>query len=89
MSATLEAEVLLGDDMEKWLQSDHGRYMLAGFEAYEQDALEALARVSPWRWRRVAQLQERVRLARRFQEIASEAIVGGRQALAQIEQPQE
>lgn len=82
---TLEAEVLLGDDMAKWLESDHGQYMVAGFEAYEQDAIEALTKVWPWRWRRIAQLQERIRLARRFSQIAAEAVISGRQALEHLQ----
>lgn len=81
---TLEAEIVLGDDMEKWLQSDQGRYMVAGFESYEAEAVEALTKVWPWRWRRIAQLQERIRLARRFSQIAAEAVVNGQQALQAI-----
>ena len=83
--STLEAEVVLGDDMDKWLQSDHGRYMVAGFDAYEQQALEQLTRIWPWRWRRIAQLQERIRLARRFSQIAAEAVLNGQQAMQNLQ----
>lgn len=86
---TLTAEVLLGDDVAKWLETDVGRYMAAGFESEEQEALDQLATVHPWRWRKIAQLQERIRLARRFSTMAAEAIICGRQALDQLEHPQE
>lgn len=82
---TLFAEAVLGKDVEEWLKSDVGRYMLAGFEEYEQDALEELAKVLPWRRRRILQLQERIRLARKFKSLAAEMIHTGRQALQQLE----
>ena len=71
------------------LETDPGRYMAAGFEAYEQDAIEQLAKVWPWRWRRIAQLQERIRIARRFSSLAAEAIIAGRQAIQELETPPE
>lgn len=82
--STLEGEVVLGDDMAKWLESNQGQYMVAGFAAYEQEALDALTRVWPWRWRRIAQLQERIRLARHFSQIAAQAVVTGQQALQHL-----
>lgn len=85
----LTAEILLGDDFQKWLESDVGKYMVAGFEAYEREAQEKLVSIWPWRWRRIAQLQERVRLARKFQAIAAQAIIAGRQALQDLETPPE
>lgn len=86
---TLQAEVVLGDDIAKWLETNPGRYMAAGFEAYERDAMDRLANVSPWRWMKIAQLQERIRLARRFSSIAAEAIIAGRQAMQELETPPE
>lgn len=86
---TLHAEIVLGDDIAKWLETDAGRYMAAGFEAYEHEALEQLARIWPWRWKRIAQLQERIRIARRFSSLAAEAIIAGRQALQELETPPE
>jgi hypothetical protein len=82
---TLYAEAILGKDMEEWLKSDVGRFMLAGFEEDEQEAIDALSRVWPWRWRRIIQLQERIRTARKFKGLAAEMIVTGKQALQQLE----
>lgn len=82
---TLYAEAILGKDVEEWLKSDVGRYMLAGFEEYENEALEALSKVHPWRRQRIVQLQERIRLARTFKSLAAEMIHTGKQALQQLE----
>jgi hypothetical protein len=82
---TLYAEAILGKDMEEWLKSDVGRYMLEGFEEYEREALEDLAKVHPWRRRKIVQLQERIRMARKFKSLAAEMIHTGRQALQQLE----
>ena len=82
----LYAEAILGKDVEEWLQSDVGRYALAGVEREEQEALEALAKVWPWRWRRIMQLQERLRRCRQFKCWMAEMITTGRQALQQLEE---
>lgn len=86
---TLGAEVSLGEEFEEWLESNVGRYMVAGFEAYEQEAQESLCSIWPWRKWRIVQLQERVKLARKFQAIAAEAIIRGRQAQQDLETPPE
>jgi hypothetical protein len=82
----LYAEAILGKDVEEWLKSDVGRYMLAGFEEEEREALESLSKIFPWRWRRIMQLQERVRLVRKFKSLAGEMIMTGRQALQTLDQ---
>lgn len=86
---TQQAEILLGDDIEKFLKSDPGRYLVAGIEEYEREAMIDLATVSPWRRRKITQLQERVRLARRIVSLLGEAIVAGKQALEQVTAPEE
>lgn len=82
---TLYAEAILGKDVEEWLKSDVGRYMVAGFEADEREAMDTLAKVHPWRWRKITQLQERIRMARTFRSLAAEMIITGKQALQQLE----
>lgn len=88
-SPVQQAEILLGDDVEKFLQSDVGRYLIAGIEEYEKEATEDLLKVWPWRRARIAQLQERVRLSRRVVSLLGEAIVAGKQALEQVIAPTE
>ena len=86
---TQQAEILLGDDIEKFLQSDPGRYLIAGIEQYEKEALEALSEVAPWRRKKISQLQERVHLSRKIVALLGEAIVAGKQALEQVTAPEE
>lgn len=86
---TLYAEAILGKDAEEWLNSDLGRYVLARVEEEEREALEAMADVSPWRRRRIQQLQSQLWRARSFKGWLGEMIVAGRQALQQLETPPE
>lgn len=86
---TLVAEAMLGRDAEEFLASDLGRFMLARAEEEEQDALNALARISPWRRRRIAELQAKLWRARSFKQWLGELIQAGRQATQQLESPPE
>lgn len=83
---TLIAEAILGKDAEEFLNTDLGRFMLARADAEEREALEALASVSPWRRRRIAQLQTQLWRARSFREWLTDLITTGRQALEQMEE---
>lgn len=88
-SETLKAEVALGQEFEKWLASDVGQYMVAGFEHDKEEAQTALAKVWPWRKWRIVQLQERIRLANKFESLVAQAIIAGRQAQEDLETPPE
>lgn len=81
----LFAEAILGQDAEEFLKTDLGRYMLARAEEEEQEALDALGKVSPWRRRRIQQLQAKLWRARSFKGWLGEMIVAGKQALQQLE----
>jgi hypothetical protein len=81
----LYAEAILGKDAEEFLRTDLGRYLLERVEEEEKDAMEALANTSPWRRRRIVDLQAKVWRARSFKSWISELIVTGRQALQQLE----
>jgi hypothetical protein len=85
----LYAEAVLGKDAEEFLKSDIGRIMLARAEEEESEALEALAGVSSWRRRRIAELQARIWRARSFKQWLTELVVTGRQALQQLETPED
>jgi hypothetical protein len=85
----LYAEAVLGKDAEEFLKSDIGRIMLARAEEEENEALEALASVASWRRRRIAELQARIWRARSFKQWLTELVVTGRQALQQLETPED
>lgn len=81
----LYAEAILGQDAEEFLKSELGRYLLARSEEEETEALEALAKVAPWRRRKIAELQAKLWRARSFRSWLGEMIVTGKQALQQLE----
>lgn len=81
----LYAEAILGKDAEEWLNTDLGRYVVGRIEQDEQEALEALATVLPWRRRKMQELQNRVWRARQLKGYLTELLVTGRQALSQLE----
>lgn len=82
---TLYAEATLGKDAEEFLLSDLGRYLVARAEEEEQEALNALSKVSSFRRRRILELQAQVWRARQFKSWLGEMIVTGQQALQQLE----
>lgn len=85
---TLLAEGMLGADAEEFLNTDLGRYMLARADEEEREALEALAKIRPWLTsrRRIAELQAKLWRARSFRGWLSEMIIGGRQAIQQLDE---
>lgn len=83
----LYAEAMLGRDAEEFIGSDLGRYMIGRAEQEEREAMELLAKVSPWRRRRIAELQNRIRLAQRFKGWLAELVHIGKQAMDQLETP--
>lgn len=84
----LYAEAMLGKDAEEFLTGDLGRYMLARANEEEREAAEQLATVSPWRRRRIQQLQAQLWRARSFKEWLTELVITGQQALQQLESPE-
>lgn len=82
----LFAEAMIGKDAEEFLASDIGRYVLGRAEQEESDAVEMLARVSPWRRSRITQLQNEIWRARAFKGWLAELVITGHQALSQLEE---
>ena len=85
MTDPLYAEAMLGKDAEEFWQSDIGRYILGRIEEEEKEAVEILVKVSPWRRRRIMELQSRISRAQSIKGWFSELIISGRQALEQLE----
>jgi hypothetical protein len=83
--SVLYAEAILGKDAEEALGRDIVRYMLGCAEREEAEALEALAKVSSWRRRRIAELQAQIWRARSFKTWLYELVHAGNQALEQLE----
>lgn len=86
MSDVLMAEAVLGRDAQDFIASDLGRYILGRCKQEKADALEQLARVSPWRRNRIRQLQNAVWRAEAVSGWLVELISAGRQAETVLEE---
>lgn len=77
----LIAEAILGKDAEEFINSDIGQYMIGAAEQEAQEAYESLKGVSPWRRRRIQELQNRIWKAESFKVWLAELVTSGRQAM--------
>lgn len=75
-----------GKEVEHFLQSDIGDFLVKRSEEEIAEAVQALKTVSPWRRRRIAELQARIQIAERFQLWLADAIAAGHNALSQLEE---
>jgi hypothetical protein len=92
---TALAEAQLSIEVEKFLDTDIGRYILGCREQDEKDALEKLVEFDPYKYNNLgelqtafAKIQENVLIARKVHGYLSDAIIRGNQAeeiLAAIE----
>jgi len=89
MNPALVAQAMLGKDAEEFLNTDLGRYLVGCAEQEIADATEKLVRVSPWRRRRIVDLQSQIWRAQSFQTWLAEIITTGRQAIETLEQKDE
>lgn len=85
----LWAEAVLGRDAQDFLTSDVGRYIVGRAQIEKAAALEALARVSPWRRNRIRQLQNEVWRAESVAAWIAELVTNGQQAEAVLEDVRE
>jgi len=76
----LLAEAMLGRDAEDFLNSDIGRYIIGRADQEIAEATELLTRVSPWRRRRIAQLQNDIWRAQSVKGWLAEMITSGKAA---------
>lgn len=81
----LKARIELGEDAEKFVRSKLGEAVIAIAEGQANAAYNELARVSPWRRRRILQLQTQIWRAESFQQWIAEIITEGRHALELLE----
>lgn len=81
----LKARIELGEDAEKFVRSKLGEAVIAIAEGQANSAYNELARVSPWRRRRISQLQAEIWRAESVQQWLAEIITEGRHALELLE----
>lgn len=77
---------VFGREVENYLASPLGRYLLDHADSEIEDALRGLAMVSPWRRRKIQELQNTVRCWRGFRERLAQAIEDGRIATKALEE---
>lgn len=76
---------IFGKQVENFLTSEIGTYLLNKTKDEEQSATHQLAKVSPWRRRRIQQLQNQIWRAQQFQIWLADAIADGHQATRLLE----
>ena len=74
-----------GQVIENWLSSDIGVYITKSMENLRESAINSIKTVSPWRRKRILQLQNDIWRAETFGNLLAEAVMSGRVALEKIE----
>lgn len=85
----LVAEADLGRQAKEFLQSDIGRYLLGCAQQEHQAALDGLKKTSPWRRRRITELQNQAWRAESFMGWLRELVIKGRSAEGALTQGEE
>lgn len=81
----LLAESMLGEDCLEFARSDVGRYMIGRADMEIKEATELLKKVLPFRWKRIQQLQNQIKVAENTKRWLLEQIVSGRTAMAEVD----
>ena len=76
---------IFGMEVQEFLGSNVGKYLVKRAEAEAEEANEKLKRVFPLRWRRIMQLQNEIYRAESIQRWLGDAIVDGASANRIIE----
>lgn len=85
MDSEIFDTAVFGKIVENFLSSEIGDYLLGHARTEEEEATALLVRTSPWRRRRIQQLQNQVWRAQQFQVWLADAIVAGQQATNLLE----
>jgi hypothetical protein len=84
----LMAEAVLGRDADEFLSSELGRYMVGRCDQEIAEAQDQLSDVSPWRRRKIQDLQNKIWRAKAAKEWLAELIANGRAAESALEEAQ-
>lgn len=77
---TLMAEAILGDDADKFLKTELGRYLLETAKQESLDALHELKSIDPTDTKKITELQNKIWLAESFEGWLVQLINAGQQA---------
>jgi len=81
----LVKSAVLGRQVEEFLESDIGKYLVGRAESEAREAMDLLKNVSFWRKKRIIWLQNRIKTAENFQMWLGQAYSEGLHALHTIE----
>lgn len=76
---------VFGKEVENFLGGNIGRYLVERAEKQAEEATDLLKKVSPWRRRRIQQLQNRIAVAESVQQWLADAIMDGISATRSLE----
>jgi hypothetical protein len=76
-SMGLHVEYDMGEQAGEFVHSDIGRYMIGAARQDMQEAHMKLAKTLPFRWRRVQQLQNEIRVGEKFLLYLRDLIIRG------------
>jgi len=85
----LVAEVNLGEDAKEFCNSDLGRYMIGAAMQEISIAQTDLAKVWPWRRRKIQELQNKIWRANFFLSLLRELLVSGKSAAGAISESED
>lgn len=86
MPPQLLETAIFGRQVEGFLGSDLGKYLVLKAETEAEDATEILKKVYPWRRRKIQELQNTIWRAESFQQWLADAVVDGMQATNLLEE---
>lgn len=81
----LVKSAVFGAQVQQFLDSDVGQYLLSRTEQEREEAIEELSKVSPWRRRRITHLQNKVWVCDHFHKWLADAIIDGENSTRIIE----
>lgn len=76
---------VFGKQVEEFLKTDIGKYLVSRAEEEVEIAARQLKRVAPWRTTKIRALQNQILTAERFQMWLGNAVADGHQALNLLE----
>ena len=76
---------VFGKQVEDFINGDIGSYLLGRVDDELQSAQAALNKCSPWRRRRITELQNQIWRCESFKDWLADAVISGQQAMKLLE----
>lgn len=86
---TMFAEAAMGRDTQAFLKTEIGRYLIGCAKQEADDAMHDLKSVSPWRRRKIVELQNKIWRAESFRGWLADLILQGKAAEHSMDEREE